>query len=107
MRGLWEAVDAFLVDNPSISRTQWYDKWRRTKIFYNNFEISATSIWTSTGYQQYVDYIDRRGGIYYVRWGDAPIKTIGITLFVDQNKTHLFKDIGYRHNVYTNKGRGR
>ena len=64
------------------------------------------SVWTSTAYRQFIDHVDRRGGIYYFRWGDAPIKTIGVTLFVEKDKTHLFKNIAYKHNIYTNKGRG-
>jgi len=70
-------------------------------MFYNNFEISALSLWTSQQYQDYIDYIDLLGGIYYHRWGDAPIKTIAVTLFLRKEETHLFTNVSYKH---TTKG---
>jgi Glycolipid 2-alpha-mannosyltransferase len=107
VRGLWRAADDFLRENPPMQMTEWYSSLRRTRIFryfYNNFELSAISVWLSAEYQRYVDYIDRRGGIYHVRWGDAPIKTIAVTLFVHPNRTHQFRDIAYRHQKLKVKG---
>jgi len=106
VRGLWEAADEYI--RPAGSGgdlPEFYRAWKRTKIYYTNFEISAMTVWTSQAYSCLVDYIDRRGGIYYRRWGDAPIKTIAVTLFVARNQTHHFADIAYKHNIYTNRGR--
>ena len=104
IRGLWEAADEYILasggDLPDI-----YTTWKHTRIYYTNFEISDMSVWKSQKYCQLVDYIDRRGGIYYRRWGDAPIKTIAVTLFVARNQTHHFSDVAYKHNIYTNRGR--
>ena len=41
--------------------------------------------------------VDQAGGIYYHSWGDAPIKTIAVTMFVPQSKIHQFRDISYKH----------
>ena len=45
--------------------------------------------------------MDKLGGIYYYRWGDAPIKTIGVSLFMRKGNLHWFKDINYTHKVIT------
>ena len=39
-------------------------------------------MWMSRDYANYIEYIDRTGGIYYYRWGDAPIKSIAVTMFL-------------------------
>ena len=70
-------------------------KWRR--IFFNNFELSDLDLWLSSEYRDYIDLVDRSGGIYYHRWGDAPIKTIAVTLLIPKNRTHHFEDIVYTH----------
>jgi len=54
-------------------------------------------VWRSPEYRDFIDYIDRTGGIYYQRWGDATIKTVAVTLFVPKNRIHQFKDMGYIH----------
>ena len=45
-------------------------------MYYNNFEVSATKLWYSVDYKEYINMIDRIGGIYYNRWGDAPINPL-------------------------------
>ena len=77
--------------------TQFFDKWPKYGMFYDNFEISSMKLWMSQGYQEYIRMIDDAGGIYYHRWGDAPIKSIAVSMFVPLNKTHCFRDFQYRH----------
>jgi len=99
--GLWEAVKHYM--KLKHIESSYFDKWNDPMIFYNNFEISALSLWMSKQYQDYIHYIDLLGGIYYYRWGDAPIKSIAVTLFVPENATRLFADITYQHgNFFTN-----
>jgi len=93
-RYLWEA--AKLYKTTRQIKSQHFDTWKELDIFYNNFEISALSLWTSQQYQDYIDYIDLLGGVYYQRWGDAPIKTIAVTLFLRKEETHLF-NVSYFH----------
>jgi alpha 1,2-mannosyltransferase len=31
------------------------------------------------------------------RWGDAPVHSIAVSLFLRKEQTHFFDDIGYRH----------
>ena len=99
--GLWDAVDRYALQNGFVNRTDLrnsqYARWPRAKIYFNNFEISDLSIWFSDSYQRYIDYIYKQGGVYYHRWGDAPIKTIALMLFVSPDKIYRFKDLGYHH----------
>jgi len=93
--GLWEAVRLYVkLKHLKLSNLV---KWTEPKIFYNNFEISAVSLWMSKSYQDYIHFIDQLGGIYYYRWGDAPIKSIAVALFLPEEATHLFTDITYQH----------
>jgi len=93
--GLWEATESY-IRRESLT-PHFFRMWPRNHIFYNNFEILATSLWNSTGYRKFMRFIDEQGGIFYYRWGDAPIKTLAVSLFVPRNKTHRFIDIGYEH----------
>ena len=93
--GLWEAVYGYRKQN-SIDG-QFIDKWWKPKMFYNNFEISRVSFWMSEEYRRFITYIDRVGGLYQYRWGDAPIKSLALALFVSPVKILKFDNIGYRH----------
>lgn len=70
--------------------------------FWSNFEIADMDFWRSKPYSEYFDYLDRKGGFYYERWGDAPVHSIALALFEDSSKIHWFKDIGYQHIPYFN-----
>lgn len=62
-------------------------------IYYNNFFITKTAFWMQDDVQQTIDAVDRHGGIYYYRWGDAPMQTIIMHLFAkpEQIKRAMFR----------------
>lgn len=68
--------------------------------FWSNFEIGNLNFFRSEAYNAYFDYLDKTGGFYYERWGDAPVHTIGLGLLLDRNQIHHFEDIGYYHAPY-------
>ena len=68
--------------------------------FWSNFEIANLNFFRSLEYNTYFDYLDRTGGFYYERWGDAPVHSIGLGLLMDKEKIHHFEDIGYYHAPY-------
>ena len=70
--------------------------------FWSNFEIADMSFWRSEAYEKYFDHLDRAGGFFYERWGDAPVHTIALGLFEDKERIHWFKDIGYQHIPFFN-----
>lgn len=70
--------------------------------FWSNFEIGDMNFFRDEAYTKYVDYLENSGGFYYERWGDAPVHSVGVSLFADKNRIHWFRDIGYEHFPYTN-----
>lgn len=69
-------------------------------LVWSNFEIGNLDLWRSEGYQKFFDFLDRKGGFYYERWGDAPVHSIGAALFAKKDQIHFFNDIGYRHEPF-------
>lgn len=69
--------------------------------FWSNFEIGDFSLFRNTKYEKFFDYLDRSGGFFYERWGDAPIHSIAASLFLDKDEIHYFEDIGYTHPPFT------
>ena len=68
-----------------------------SQVFYNNFEISHASVWTSSKFTAWFQAVQAARGIYTTRWGDAPIRTLAVSMFVDPKRVHRFSDIGYTH----------
>ncbi|KAG7900741.1 hypothetical protein KL905_002883 [Ogataea polymorpha] len=69
--------------------------------FWSNFEIADMDFYRSKPYSDWVNFLDSTGGFYYERWGDAPVHSVGVSLFEDRDKIHWFRDIGYKHQPYT------
>lgn len=61
-------------------------------MFYNNFFITATQFWKRNDVQNMIDVIDKHGGIFYYRYGDAPLQTIIVSLLAgDKTSRTIFK----------------
>jgi hypothetical protein len=54
-------------------------------MYYNNFFVTSTKFWQRDDVKNAIDKIDKHGGIFYYRYGDAPIHTILVTLFEPNN----------------------
>ncbi|KAL1761644.1 glycosyltransferase family 15 protein [Schizophyllum commune] len=65
--------------------------------FWSNFEIADMDFFRGDAYSQYFDFLDRSGGYYYERWGDAPVHSIAVSLFLNASQLHFFDPIGYQH----------
>ena len=92
---LWHVTGRYIKEN-NIQPT-FFKQWHHPMIYYNNFEISSTRLWMSREFKDYIEYLDRLGGIFYFRWGDAPIHSLALSLFLPKNQTHEFLDIRYTH----------
>ncbi|KAF8544835.1 nucleotide-diphospho-sugar transferase [Trichophaea hybrida] len=66
--------------------------------FWSNFEIANLNFFRGPTYQKYFDYLDSKGGFFYERWGDAPVHSLALALFLPRTKIHHFSDFGYNHN---------
>ena len=98
---LWNSTERYVQERNIIPRNA-LSQWKSPKLYYNNFEVSSMALWRSHEYRSFIEYIDRLGGIYYHRWGDAPIKGIAVNLFVPRTQLHHFKDVHYQHNTFSN-----
>lgn len=106
---LWETTKAFLEKYPkfiaddnalefiSDDNGESYNLCH----FWSNFEIGKLDFLRGKAYNSYFNYLDKAGGFFYERWGDAPVHTIAASLFLNKNKIHFFDDIGYYHGPYT------
>ena len=56
--------------------------------FWSNFEVADMEFWRSPAYEAYFKHLDRAGGFFYERWGDAPVHSIALGLFEDSSKIH-------------------
>ena len=45
-------------------------------MFYNNFHVTSVDFWMRPDVQVLLDKIDTHGGIFYYRWGDAPLQSL-------------------------------
>lgn len=69
--------------------------------FWSNFEIGDFTFFRGAKYSLLFDYLDRSGGFFYERWGDAPVHSIAVSLFLKSSEIHYFEDIGYTHPPFT------
>jgi len=58
--------------------------------FWSNFEIGDMNFWRSPKYREYFDHLDKTGGFFYERWGDAPVHSVALGLFEDKSKIHWY-----------------
>lgn len=65
--------------------------------FWSNFEIGDIRFFRSRQYKDYFNHLDKAGGFFYERWGDAPVHSIAASLFLNRSQLYHFDDIGYYH----------
>ncbi|KAK4574508.1 alpha 1,2-mannosyltransferase 2.4.1 [Recurvomyces mirabilis] len=83
----------FLSDDGGISYNHCH--------FWSNFEIGNLNWLRSQAYIDYFDHLDRDGGFFYERWGDAPVHSIAAGLMLKKEEIHFFNDIAYYHVPFT------
>ena len=115
---LWPETQKFLAAHPEYVHPNNAMEWLQDDVqrpehnkaangystchFWSNFEIGDLNFWRSQPYEDYFNHLDRAGGFFYERWGDAPVHSIALGLFEDKSKIHWFRDIGYQHIPYFN-----
>ncbi|KAL1917661.1 uncharacterized protein VTP21DRAFT_4054 [Calcarisporiella thermophila] len=63
--------------------------------FWSNFEIGDLRLWRSEAYTKYFEYLDKEGGFFYERWGDASVHTLAALMFLNKDEIHFFNGMGY------------
>lgn len=94
--------EAVQFDHPSVTIGLWklfnYPKnIQEGKMFYTNFELGKINFFKSTSYKNFFNKIDKSAGIFTKRWGDAPIKYIGIRLFMSNRNIMPVSGFLYQH----------
>lgn len=106
---LWDSVKKFMKDYPQHivpdNSMAWLsddggDTYNRCH-FWSNFEIGNLDWLRSQSYQDYFNFLDKEGGFFYERWGDAPVHSIAASLMLQKDEIHFFNDIGYYHVPFT------
>ncbi|CAF1386388.1 unnamed protein product, partial [Rotaria sordida] len=91
--GLWTIFHQFLKEHclkPSIAfrktQTRWFNDYSLAIIF-TNFAIANVSLFRDHSLiRAWLHKVDRNGGIYRHRWGDAPIHTLILTQLISRNQ---------------------
>lgn len=78
-------------------------RWRLANLTgqWSNFEIGNLDWLRSQAYTDYFDRLDKDGGFFYERWGDAPVHSIAAGLLLKKEEIHFFNDIAYYHVPFT------
>lgn len=105
---LWDHTKKFIKENPQyIAKDNFMDfisddngETYNLCHFWSNFEIANLNFWRGEAYTKYFEYLDKTGGFFYERWGDAPIHSIAVALFLNKQDIHWFENVGYYHAPY-------
>ncbi|KAL2062822.1 hypothetical protein VTL71DRAFT_5894 [Oculimacula yallundae] len=87
-----EADVAWLLDNENGGE---YNNCQ----FFSNFEIGSLNFWRGEANEAYFNWLDKAGGFYYERFGDAPVHTLSVGMFLPKSEVWFFRDIGYQHDI--------
>ncbi|KAH8696137.1 putative alpha-1,2-mannosyltransferase [Talaromyces proteolyticus] len=106
---LWDSVQKFASANPqhiaednsmgflSDDGGKTYNKCH----FWSNFEVGSLEWLRSDAYIDYFTSLDKDGGFFYERWGDAPVHSIAAGLLLKKEEIHFFNEIAYYHVPFT------
>ncbi|KAK8078769.1 hypothetical protein PG994_002576 [Apiospora phragmitis] len=71
--------------------------------FYSNFEIGSLEYFRGQEHQAYFEHLDRSGGFYYERFGDSPVHTLSVNMFLPKRRVWYFHDISNPHALCQNR----
>ncbi|KAM5347920.1 hypothetical protein ACJ41O_007744 [Fusarium nematophilum] len=106
---LWESTKKFMSNHPehisednsmaflSDDGGNTYNKCH----FWSNFEVGSLEWLRSKPYIDFFESLDKDGGFFYERWGDAPVHSIAAGLLLKKEQIHFFNDIAYYHVPFT------
>lgn len=100
VEGLFETTKQFIDQNkikPNLILQQSLINGWNCEMFYTNFEIMNIKFMKESGYIDYYEFLNSTNNIFYKRWGDAPIRWLGVNMFAQENDIYCIKDISYQH----------
>lgn len=57
--------------------------------FWSNFEIANIYFFRGEAYSKWIEHLENTSKFYYERWGDAPVHSLGLSLFCGQTQNPL------------------
>lgn len=107
---LWENTKKFMATYPQYvaadNNMDWISDDKGETYngchFWSNFEVGALKFLRSEAYLKYFEELDKAGGFFYERWGDAPVHSIAASILMPRDKLHFFGDVGYYHGPFFN-----
>jgi alpha 1,2-mannosyltransferase len=97
IEGLWAETRKWLGTNHVETQVP-LETLPEGKMFYTNFEMGKVSSFSKgSAYYRYYEFIKSTGNIYIKRWGDAPIKYLGVNLFLPTASIQPVYGFIYQH----------
>ena len=103
---LWRQTRDFISRHPDMLHPEADLEWLLDETgdynncqFFSNFEIGSLKFFRDQPNEAYFQHLDKNGGFYYERFGDAPIHTLSAAMFLSKRETWFFRDIGYQHDI--------
>ena len=105
---LWSRTRSFMNSHPELVHPEADLDWLldphnsgdyNNCQFFSNFEVGDLNFFRGKANEKYFEWLDRGGGFYYERFGDAPIHTLSVAMFLPKREIWYFKDIGYQHDI--------
>lgn len=72
------------------------------RMYYTNFEVGAIDWFKKSAYDYFFANIEADAGIFHKRWGDAPIKYLGVNMFMEDKHKVAVKGFTYQHGAIYN-----
>lgn len=94
---LWRTADAYFKDNGIVTCAKMYSEIKELGLYYTNFEICKLSFFKGVPWQRFFEAIDKAGGIWKYRWGDAPIRYIGVKALLPAQQIWQVTPLHYEH----------
>ena len=106
---LWDSVKKFIKEHPEHiapdNSMDWISEDKGETYnhchFWSNFEIGDLNWLRSKAYTDYFNFLDKEGGFFYERWGDAPVHSIAAAIMLPTDQIQFFDDIAYYHVPFT------
>lgn len=91
-------------DNPKVIEGLWKfvndiypNNIEEGMMFYTNFELGKVDWFLTSPYMEFYNKINMSAGIYTKRWGDAPIKFLGVNIFMKRENIKPVLGFTYQH----------
>jgi hypothetical protein len=102
VEGLWNQTSKYISEN-NIKTQKSINNIPDGQFYYTNFEIGKVSSFSEgSQYYDFYRFIRSTGNIFIKRWGDAPIKMLGVNLFINKKAIRPVHGFIYQHSMIYN-----